>query len=358
MRRQVIAGHGSSGARLVVHAVLALLSAAAAATTGAATLFESADPLRLRLEAPFGILQRDRRSDDPDYERARLLYYGGAEGSEVALELRVRVRGRFRRASCEFPPLLLNFHAAGTSGTGFEGENRLKLVTHCDSSASYDQLVLLEYLSYKTLNLLTEASLRVRLAEVSYYDSTRRRELGTRPAILVEPEERFAARHGWQVYAEPGAERARYDATALGVLDLFEYFIGNTDWSVVRGAAGEACCHNIVPFVRGDGMLVPVPYDFDSAGLVDAPYARPDDRLPIRDVRQRLYRGDCRTAAEVQETFRTFLAQREALSDLFRRQPGLSQPVLERTLEYIEQFYARLADAREIERVLAPACER
>ena len=96
------------------------------------------------------------------------------------------------------------------------------------------------------------------------------------------------------MFEGPAVERAQYEPEALALLDVFQYLIGNTDWSAFAGPRGEDCCHNVVPYVRADGTFVPVAYDFDASGIVNPPHAAPDQRLPIRNVRQRLYRGRCR----------------------------------------------------------------
>jgi hypothetical protein len=143
----------------------------------------------------------------------------------------------------------------------------------------------------------------------------------------------------------------------MRLVELFQYFVGNTDWSALRGPEGDECCHNIVPFADSNGTLWPVPYDFDSAGIVDAPHALPDERLPIRDVRQRLWRGTCRKPAELKETFAQFTAQREAITAVFRDQPGLGANTLKKTLDYVDEFYMQLADPNQVPRGLAPVCK-
>ena len=59
---------------------------------------------------------------------------------------------------------------------------------------------------------------------------------------------------------------------------LFEYMIGNLDWSVpVR--------HNIkliVPKEDSNAIAFPVPYDFDYSGLVKTDYAIPPPELELR----------------------------------------------------------------------------
>jgi hypothetical protein len=318
-------------------------------------LFATEQPLVLRLEAPLRTILRQR--NNPEYQRARIVA-ADEQGAEVAVDLRVRVRGKSRVRSCEFPPLLLNFPGAQPAGSPFEGENRLKLVTHCDASSTYEQYVRLERQVYRVLDLLTDASLRTRLVTVIYYDSERGSEVATKPGFLIEDEERFAERLGLTTVALERIDAARYDAAALAVLDVFQYFIGNTDWSALAGPADEQCCHNVVPFARADGVLLPVPYDFDSTGIVDAPYAVPPERLSIRTVRQRLYRGRCRDLAELTPVFARFLEQRAAIAALFTSSTGITERSAARARAYVDAFYAVLADPEETESEFRVNCER
>jgi hypothetical protein len=316
----------------------------------ASVIFRSEKPLRFRLEAPFATVTRQRAA--PEYQPGRLVYRDTAD-NEVALDLRVRVRGKSRLELCAFPPLLLNFRAGTLAGTAFEGQNRLKLVTHCESSQAYEQFVLLEYLAYRVLNLLTDRSLRVRLAEVTYYDSDRARELVTKPGFLVEDEEQFAARSSLTTLGGERVDASRYDQEALSLIEMFQYFIGNTDWSASAGPAGDACCHNVVPLAREDGSLLPIPYDFDSTGIVNAP---PDERLPIRTVRQRLYRGECRDLAELRASFEPFEAKRAEITALFEQPPRLTEQTSNSARRYIDEFYALIADPERVQRVFRSDC--
>jgi hypothetical protein len=200
-------------------------------------------------------------------------------------------------------------------------------------------------------------SLRARPVEVRYVDTARDRELGTRPGILLEDEERFAARQSFTKFEGEQVDRARYDPEALALLDVFQYLIGNTDWSATEGPGDAVCCHNVVPYVRADGSLVPVAYDFDSTGLVDAPYALPAERLGITNVRTRLYRGRCRTPEELAPVFARFEELRPAILALFTEQQGLTTDVAERARDYIEDFYAVLGDAKRRDRAFFKGCD-
>ena len=54
-------------------------------------------------------------------------------------------------------------------------------------------------------------------------------------------------------------------------LSVFQYMVGNTDWSMVR-------FHNAEVLQNSEGVYVPVPYDFDWTGFVSPRYARPNER--------------------------------------------------------------------------------
>jgi hypothetical protein len=316
-------------------------------------LFGDDAPLTLRLEAPFADVKRG--SDDPEYSPARLSYVG-PDGTTVGVDLRVRVRGKSRRQICSFPPLLLNFRTKELAGTLLEGQDRLKLVTHCEPGDANAQWVHLEYLAYRVLNLLTEASLRARPVEVTYFDTERQRELASHPGILLEDEELFAARHGLHAIADQSLQRTRYDESALVLLETFQYFIGNTDWSALAGPAGSACCHNVVPLARDDGVLVPIAYDFDSSGIVDASYALPDERLRISTVRERRYRGVCQDLTTLRASFAPFLDRRHDIVALYESHPLLTKRSRERALAYIEGFYGLIADPARVERAFRSSC--
>jgi hypothetical protein len=339
-------------ARFVGAAVL-LLPYAASAQDG--TLFASEEPLVLRLELPLKSVLRS--TADPEYQPARLELMS-AGGAPLAIDLRVRARGKSRKLACEFPPLLLNFRNDQPAGSPFAGEDRLKLVTHCKPNADHAQYVLLERQVYRALDALTDLSLRTRAVDITYYDSERDREIANRVGFLIEDEDRFAARAGLKTVSVERIDRDAYEPSELAMLDVFQYFIGNTDWSALAGPSGDTCCHNIVPFERSDGLLLPIPYDFDASGIVSAPYAQPDARLPIRSVRDRLYRGRCRELAELEPVFRVFTTQRDAITALFTTDAELPQQAQARARAYVDAFYAVIADPARAERAFGVNCSR
>jgi len=329
-----------------------LLSAASHAADNG--LFATSEPLVLRLEAPFSSIKGTKAK--PEYMEGTLKLQEG--GVEKAFDVRLRLRGHSRKEVCDFPPLLLNFKTSDLKGSVLEGQNKLKLVTHCKATTTFDQYLRLEYLSYRALNLLTDMSLRARPLTVTYYDTERKRELDVRPALFIEDVERFADRKGLTEVEVPRIDPKQYDREALGLVNMFEYFIGNTDWAATAGPQGSNCCHNIVPYQRPDGVLVPVPYDFDSSGIVNTPYAVPNERLKINSVRQRLYRGTtCESLADLEPRFAKFDAVKPQLLELFSTSSGLDKRIAAGATEYIDEFFDTRADPKKVERAFRPGCK-
>ena len=317
-----------------------------------AQLFASHDPLELVLKSDFRRLRRDRDQDED--QRPGRLSFTGAAGDTVTLDVQVRTRGNFRlrRRTCNFPPLRLNFKKRDTRGTVFAGEDKLKLVVHCqDDKEEYEQYVLQEYLIYRAYNLFTDKSFRVRLARITYVDTGSDKEALTRWAFLKEDEDRMAARNGMDIFEMQGLHPENTEYELITLLYVFQYLIGNTDWSVSKQ-------HNIE--LMADETQVPyaVPFDFDWSGIVGAPYAKPDPSLPIRNVRDRFFSGYCRGPDELAPVFAEFNAKKDELYALYHSQPGLDEEYRKKTLEYLDEFYETINDPRKVDRRLVRGCRR
>jgi len=326
----------------------------------AGILFESDEMLELTIEAPLRTIFREREQES-DYHDA-MLRYQGIDGAEVVLDIELKTRGKFRleRSTCNFPPLRVNIKTSQAENTVFSGEDKLKLVTHCQNGRSeYEQYVLQEYLVYKIYNLLSDMSFRVRLASVTYVDTDDDNETLTRFGFFIEDEDNVALRSGWDALAVLQVPPDVYDQTELNLVEVFEYLIGNTDWDAFRNAPDEdACCHNVK--VVGDmlGPVFPIPYDFDFAGIVNARYATPDPSLRLRNVRERQYRGICRPREEIDETLRVFMDSKDAIYSLYRNQVGLEERTLEKSLEYLDEFYEIIEDPGKVRSRIERDCRR
>ena len=315
-------------------------------------LFQDHAALRVEITAPFSRLINERPKDR---EFAGSFSFKGPDGVAVELELKVRARGKYRHTNCDFPPLYLNFKRSQVGGTLFDQQNKLKMVVHCKDSGRYQQSLLREYLAYRILNLLTDRSFQVRLLEVTYVDSEDRRPRMVRSAFLLEHENRLADRLSMQrLNIFPDAVGA-IQTDHLNLTSIFQYLIGNTDFSPILGSQGE-CCHNYAMFGTDDGPLVAIPFDFDMSGFVNTPYAEPDEGLGIDNVRQRLYQGFCENNRYVEASVAEFLQARDTLYALVADLQQLEPTVRERLATYMDEFYETIGNSQGVEREILDRC--
>ena len=318
-----------------------------------APLFQDTRTLEVTVSAPLTTLVRKRPKTDylPGTFR-----FTDSDGTDVALDFKIRTRGNFRHMECDYPPLLLNFKKGQTRGTLLDKQNKLKLVIHCDKHERYEQAVLREYLAYRLLNAVTDLSFQVRLLKVTYVNTDKDGPGQRRYAFLIEHKNRLAERLDLQALEveRPSLRALRPDQ--LNLTSVFQFLIGNTDFSPIAGPPGEKCCHNYVLLGDGAGPILPVAYDFDQSGFVNAPYARPDDRFRIRSVRQRVFRGRCVNNDYLESSLQKFRDARESLYTIVREQEGLTGDVREDLLSYMDDFFEIISDPRQVERRIRDKC--
>jgi hypothetical protein len=313
-------------------------------------LFQSEEVIKLTIKTELRNLLKDRR-EKRDYHKGLLIYED--KGAIDSVSVKLRVRGNFRRkkATCAFPPIRLKFDSAQVVHTLFEDQDKVKLVTHCQSrKPEYQQFLFKEYLIYKMYNQLTDSSFRVRLMEITYIDTGNKPDTLHRYGFVIEDEEHLAERLGGRIIKIPNIHPDNTDKKLVNTLSVFQYMIGNTDFSIPG-------LHNVKILMTQPGRPpLAVPYDFDWSGLVKAPYAKPNESLGITSVRVRLFRGFCRTEAEFEETFQIFRRQRDAIWALFENQENLDPKVREDCLAYLEDFYDTINDPKRVDREFLQRC--
>ena len=337
---------------------LTLASAAGAADESRKTapLFTSNDILDVRIRAPFTTIMRERSVEE---DRPATLTYSDAEGGEITLDIGIRSRGNFRRKeeTCKWAPLRLDFKKSDVKDTLFKGSDKLKLVTHCNKGPSvYTQALLSEHLAYRIFNVLTDNSFRVRLLRITYVNADKNDREHTTFGFLIEHKDQVAKRIGLKVNETPSTETRFLEPRHTNLSSVFQYMIGNTDFSPIRAAPGEPCCHNFVLFGEDAGGILPIPYDFDMSGIVDAPHSVPSVNFNIRDVRERLYRGRCYNNEHVPESVRTFIARKEAIYDLVTANEFYKAKTRKQTLRFLDSFYATIESPDRVQSELVAAC--
>jgi hypothetical protein len=320
-----------------------------AAKAEAAPLFHTAEPLRITLHTDIKWL-RDKRSDEEEVEGTITIF--NEDGTSVEKPVKVRARGNFRRdkRNCNFPPLRLNFQTGQMKGTVFEGQDKLKLVTPChDSRGNYQDYVFQEYLTYKTFDLLTPIGFRTRLVEITYEDVNGKYDTRTKMGFIIEDEEQMAERNRATFQEWEQFHPASTDGETSVLVAMFNYMIGNTDWSPIY-------FHNVKLIRTEDSRYLTVPYDFDFSGAVNARYASPDPKLSIKRVTDRLYRGFCRPELNREAVAAVFNAQKDAIWSLYQDFPYLEAKPKEKTLKFYDKFYETINDERKFDRQIVRAC--
>jgi hypothetical protein len=316
-------------------------------------LFQQAEPLVFTLTADFRAVNRDR---DPASTKTfpAVLAIGGQEGAGATPPLHVSLRSRgnvrLQARVCSFVPLAVDFTKKEVKGTLFDGQSQLKLVTHCENNSLYDQYVAREYLVYRLYNLFTPKSFRVRLARVTYVDSTSGKALTTRNAFFIENEEDLAARAEGRPLALPRMLFKNFDQEALTLMSLFQFMIGNTDFSIYA-------LHNVHQVQTRANVFYPIIWDFDITGLAGTPYGAPDPRLELSSPRERLYRGPCRTMAEYEPFLAVFREKQAGALALFDL-PALDDRNRRDAKEYLGEFYTLLGRPEALKKELIDKCKK
>lgn len=296
------------------------------------TLFDTDDLFEITLK--FDISRYKRAKSDTLYLDAVLTYFINKTDS-IVKNIKVRARGNIRRtAICDFPPLMLNFQMKDSIGTEFAGINKLKIVPYC--KIGYEQYILKEYLAYKLYNVLTDYSLRTRLFKITYLSSVKEKKPVTQFGFAIEPVSLLEKRTKTKELSYTAVTQRSLRIDMLDRMAIFNYMIGNTDWSV-------PIKHNVLLLTEAKNAPVNenliVPYDFDYAGLVSTDYAVPFESLPIKTVQERLYMAVCRSETEFANALIEFAEKKEEFYKVINTFPYISERSRKDMINYLNGFY-------------------
>lgn len=321
--------------------VLSLLIYLLPVSVSAQSLFESNEPIDVQLEGPFRALLDNKAS------REELPFVLHANGKP--LDIGIRLRGKSRVGVCDFPPLRLNFRAGEVAGTVFAGQDKLKLVTHCMNHDRGESDLLQEFVVYRVLNEITDASYRVRLLRMNYMDPDHAlgEKASHRYAFVIESAPEFAARISAERYRTKFVNRRTLDLDYAALIFVFEYLVANTDWSLVLAEGADKCCHNIDLYMGFNGVLL-VPYDMDLTGVVNARYAFPDKSLRIKRVTQRQYRGMCMDRSILVAALQQVKALEDTILAIPGEVPGIAAKDVKVTRDHLARFFEEAADEAKL----------
>jgi hypothetical protein len=214
-----------------------------------------------------------------------------------------------------------------------------------------DDYVIYEWLVYKLYNLVTPESFRARLVKVKLVDEKNKKMPESFYGIILESESQMAARNH-SVTVKKGMRPQQMMYQAFLKMAVFEYLIGNTDWSVEY--------RQNIKLIAADSLSLPVavPYDFDHAGIVEAPYAKPAEELKLRSVRERRYRGYC--VNDMKQFDSTVAFYNSLKNEIYKTYTGcslLDEKYINATIKFLDEFYTTINNSEELKKEFQYPCD-
>lgn len=301
-------------------------------------LFSTEEPLEIQMK--FSIKDLRKQTNDSVYMDS-FMSYRTEDGTWDSLEIEIRTRGNFRLNNCFYPPIRLKVKKGNKKGTPFKGQKGLKVVFPCTKVKNAGDFVGKEYLAYKLYEQVTPYYFPTRLLKISYInEDDRKPEVQELIGFIIEDDDLVAERFGGTIYDEKKIGPSFMEDSASVRHDMFQYMIGNTDWSSLFG-------HNQKNLRLEGDVFVPLAYDFDMCGLVNPPYGQVSNLVDIEKITDRLYRGFCRDPELMQTVRREFLAKQEPIMQLVQDQIYMDEGDKKLATSYLKDFFRVLeSDAR------------
>lgn len=338
-------------------AILLLVFASSGhAALAASPVFTEEASLALYLEGPFTLIN-DERDKSKRYDGYVAVKNEAGEVAKISTNFEVRGNWRLKKENCRYAQLWLDLKKEETLGTAFAGQNRLKLVVQCGRHHSFEQYILKEQLAYDLFALFSDYHFKTRLTEITFSESEDKDDSYTALGFLIEHPKHLAARYDLEQVEENTVALDQHDSLQANLVAMFMYLIGNTDYSVLQGPISEPCCHNAELLVSDSGLMIPVPFDFDNSGFVDASYAAgPSPNVRLSSTKDRLFRGHCAHLDTLDEAIAIARATETGVLDAINGSEGLTAKVRRETLKFVKAYYKTLANPENVETLLYNKC--
>ena len=295
--------------------------------------FYQNDILPIELEIDFDAIDESVKTDETS---EAVFKYQKTKGQWEEWPVKVKVRGRYRRRVCDYPPLKIDFSKKHLKSQGFAPYDDLKLVTHCFDDPESKEAVIKEYLAYQMYNELTDQSFRAQLVEVIYKDISSRKRYKAYGILLEDVDELAGRTQSIECEDCYGLNASNFDTHALVTHDLFQYMIGNTDWNVKMGRNLK------IMQKQGQSSYWLAPYDFDFSGLVDASYAIPSVDYKQENITDRVYIGQRPSADVWMAVKQQYLSKKDILIDKVNSIESLSRSTRKNAISYLNTFFIEL----------------
>lgn len=311
-------------------------------------LFSNNEVLNITLKGPVSKLLNNRAATDKEYFPFSIQCDSSDKNNPVKAQIRTRGNFRKKDENCIYPPLYIKLNKTIPSSSVLYKQRKLKLVMPCAN----EDLVIKEWLVYRLYNILTNKSIATRLVKIELQEQNKKKSTSSIWGILLEDEEHAAKRLKMQSIKN----KIKIHQLAINdfiTMAVFQFMIGNTDWSVQYG-------HNIKIIAKDTiSPYYTIPYDFDLAGIVDAPYALPAEELNLPSVKKRLYRGYCYQNLSVfEQVIEIFNKEKNNFSNLYKQCSMLDDKYKNATLKYLDDFYKIINNEKKWQKEFLYPCDK
>lgn len=310
-------------------------------------LFMDETPLEIKLS----IAVKDVKAitNDTVYTSYMMHYKTGNVWDSIKIE--VRARGNFRRKECYYPPLRVKMKKGDAKGTVFEGNKSLKLVLPC-KQVKENSLIMKEYICYQLFEPISKYTFNTRLTSIEFTDINNKKMKNVPiMGFFIEDDDLVADRHKGKVVEDLKLHpKALQDSNSVRH-DMFQYMVANTDWSTTF-------MHNAKVIQLDESrQYIPLAYDFDMAGFVNAPYAVPNETLGITSVRERLYRGFCRSGDILEVIRKEYVNKEKDIMDVVKRYESSFEPKEYASIvKYMDEFFTTFKSDAKFKASIGDKC--
>ncbi len=300
--------------------------------------FSSLENVEMTVITDLDKLIRDKYKDE--YQNAEVIIRGD-NLEETTWPARVKARGVYRKRICDFPPIKINFGSELSESLGVREMGGLKLVTNCSAQLESHQLVQKEFLAYQMYQRVTDESFRVKLITIHWQDEKGNSPPSTQVNFMIESKEQLAERLKGTELEKYAVSADSLDMTSASRTGLFQYMIGNFDWSIENLRNVTLIQSNI------DGKIKVIPYDFDFCALVDAPYVKVPRALNLTYQGERIFLGPY-SSPTIAIAKKDLLDSKKEIYKCIRKCPTLNANHKSAVKRYIESFYQAIDEPLNI----------
>ncbi|SFU16290.1 hypothetical protein SAMN04489724_4534 [Algoriphagus locisalis] len=311
-------------------------------------LFDSEEILEVSMK--FSIKKLRTETNDSTLMDSFLIFKN-PDGSSDTLDVGLRVRGNFRRENCFYPPLRMRLKKQEGKGNLFDGSRNLKIVFPCATNKNADSFIVKEYLCYQLYEEVSQYTFKTRMIRINFQNEDNKKgETEQLLGFLIEDDDKVAERFDAEVLENKKVAGTFLEDSAAVRHDLFQYMIGNTDWSSLYQ-------HNMKILKLDSKTAVPLAYDFDMTGMVMPPYAQVSNLVDIENVSERLYRGYCRDEELMKAISAEFLGKEQVLfAEIQQLAHLVPEQEVKNMTNYLAGFFDILKNERLFEFSILTAC--